>query len=289
MKLTRSTWVVVGLVCLIVGGAAVPARAQGVIGGAELTVLKAHGGSLSVDVPGVGEFNLTPGFDPEVSPRVWLGYQTCNGLAFKVRFWKFDQEVSGTETFDSSDYDLGVGLEAETLDFELSQTGSFCNWEVEVAGGIRWAQLEDSLSIAEDSVSTPDSLAVIRDFHGMGPTVALAARRPIGCGGLALIGNMRLSLLYGDTTVALEEDGLIDSMLDLDGDLDWLDGLALEVDDHLVQIYEIQLGVEWTKCTRSGAKLYARAVLEAQTWQAPLIVDSTFGFVGPSFAFGIER
>ena len=91
----------------------------------------------------------------------------------------------------------------------------------------------------------------------------------------------------GDSTASIDDDGLIGNPFG--SDVNWLDGLTLEVDDQTMRIYEVAIGAEWSRCTCSGARLYARAVLEAQTWEVPFLVDTSFGFVGPSFAIGIER
>ena len=42
---------------------------------------------------------------------------------------------------------MALGLMARTLDLEMLQSVSFCRWDLGVSGGLRWARLEDELSI----------------------------------------------------------------------------------------------------------------------------------------------
>ena len=127
------------------------------------------------------------------------------------------------------------------------------------------------------SLAQGDEFVFGRRFEGVGPTVAFATRRPIGCRGLAMVGSMRASLLYGDANLALGGD-VIEDLFDATGDL------TAELGDDLSQVYEIRIGGEWSRVSKRGTVLTARAVLEAQSWEIQHL-----GFIGPAISLGIER
>jgi hypothetical protein len=104
-----------------------------------------------------------------------------------------------------------------------------------------------------------------------------------------LIAGARASLLFGESKLSLSENvlgGLI-------GDVapDGLSGTSLSANQHLLEIYEVKFGGEWSRPLGCG-RLFARAVYEAQAWElAPFVLgllDSNIGFVGASFSLGIE-
>jgi hypothetical protein len=254
-------------------------RTSGIIAGVEMPLLKAHYGACGVDVPGLFQLpEMTPSFDHETTPRFWLGVKSCDGLAMRFRYWEYDHSASAVDV--PNRYYVDMGLEAGTFDFEIAQTADFCNWQFEIGGGARWAKIDDDIHLDYDG----DPVSWSRSFEGGGPTFAVAVRRQLGIGQLALVGNFRASLIYGDTDLGLDFD------LGLDADT-----VAVGIDDQLVEIYEIQVGAEWSRMMCGGYRVAGRVVLEAQAWElapgpGPLgLFDTNIGFVGPSFALSIER
>ena len=255
-------------------------RTSGIIAGVEMPLLQAHYGACSLDMAsqGLAMPQLTPSFNHEATPRFWLGLKSCDGLAMRLRYWQYDHSASAVDV--PNQYYVAMGLEAENLDFEIAQTGHFCNWDFEIAGGARWAKIADAIYLDDDG----DWAAWAREFEGGGPMFAVAVRRQLGIGNLALVGNFRASLIYGDTDLALSYD--------FDEDAD---DITAGVGDHLVEIYEIQVGAEWSRMMCGGYRVAGRVVLEAQAWElapgpGPLgLFDTNIGFVGPSFALAIER
>jgi hypothetical protein len=262
-------------------------RRPGFLAGMELPLLQAHYGAGRIRVP--GEFRLsqcTPDFDHEATPRFWLGYESCDGLAMRVRYWQFDHTGSAVDA--QRQYYVQVGLAAEDLDFEIAQSAQLGRWEFELAGGARWAKVTDDIRVNWDG----DRSTWARRFEGGGPTLALGARRPLGVRGLGLVANFRASFIYGDTRATLSDE------LEIDEDI-WA-----VIDDHVLEIYEIQVGAEWSKTMSAGFRLTGRVVLEGQVWdlaQGPGalgladanlgsgVFDTNLGFVGPSFSLAIER
>jgi hypothetical protein len=208
---------------------------------------------------------------------VWLGYKGPEGLEFRVTYWGYDQSAR-------NDF-VELGLEAATFDFEVAQEGSFCNWDVEVSGGIRWARMEDAATLLDIA---DDPIVLGRDFEGTGLTAAMAVRRQLGQSGFAVIGSTRASLLYGESTafVAGDFSGMVGGNVPVSQ-------IAIVANDHVAQIYEIRVGGEWSRELDCGARLFTSVAYEAQVWElAPFalgLLDSNVGFVGPAFAIGIDR
>lgn len=269
----------------------------GFFGGAELTLLVAQTGGLGINIPDLntGNFQVTPEYDAAVSPRFWFGYQGPGGLAFRCRWWFYDQSARGTDLQgaqlpdidlpiidlpDQIDFDLSTRLRADALDLEIAETQSWCNWDFVLSGGLRYARVEETYRFG----SRDGNISIGRDFEGLGATVALNTLRPIGDKGFALVGGFRASLLYGESDL-----GISAADIGLDG---LGGGATLVAKQHMLENYEIQLGGRWSRDTDYG-RLFAQAVGEAQAWELPPVLlgigDANIGFVGASFAIGIER
>ncbi len=255
-------------------------RRSGLIAGMEMPLLQAHTGAISIREAGWYRLpKYTPDFDHEATPRFWLGYETCDGLSFRWRYWQYDHTTSAVDA--KRQYYVEAGLAAEDFDFEIAQRADLGNWEFELAGGARYAKLSDDLRISWDG----DLVLWERGFEGGGPTFALAARRPLALPGFGLVADFRASFIYGDTRAELLET--VDDQI--------ITEIWTAVDDQVTEIYEIQVGADWSCMTRGGWELTGRLVLEGQVWAlapgpAPLdAFDTTIGFVGPSFSLAIER
>jgi hypothetical protein len=235
-----------------------------------VALLTPRGGAFSVGIPGETELLIVPSFDMGASPRVWLGYQNASGVTGRVRYWQFDHSQS---TSGGALPDADLGLEAQTLDLEFGQVGHFCGWECEATGGVRWAMIRGDMRVDFDG----SDVILGRRFEGVGPTVAFATRRPFGCWGLAVVGSMRASLVYGNGTLSVEGDP-VEDLFGAAG------SLTADLGDDFSQIYEIRIGGEWSRAFRSGAVLTASAVLETQSWEVQHL-----GFIGPAFSLAIER
>src|SRR5688572_18662159 len=71
------------------GGCDPCCRPGGVIGGAEISFLKFH---ESQGTRGKDGTDLDPDYDPAY--RLWVGYQGCDGLGWRVRYWEFDHTTA---------------------------------------------------------------------------------------------------------------------------------------------------------------------------------------------------
>jgi hypothetical protein len=110
------------------------------------------------------------------------------------------------------------------------------------------------------------------DFEGWGPTVTAEGRLPIGCRPLALVGNLRGSLLFGDqkfSNTAQMTRG--------------------EKRDVMMQVIESQVGLEYRRCFLGGI-ISARALLEGQYWAlGEAGYSGDLGFFGGTFGIQYAR
>lgn len=68
--------------------------------------------------------------------------------------------------------------------------------------------------------------------------------------------------------------------------------LNVYADDHMMQINEVSLGVEWSLCFERGGKLSVAALWEAQAWEwAPVasLIHQDVGLTGPTFSVSHMR
>jgi hypothetical protein len=299
----------------------------GCYGGFEATILEARAGSttvlLSNDFPvdppdpldevelPISSFDFHTDYDLEFSPRVWLGYKGCSGLGVRLRWWYYDHSGAGEFEFNGLtegeeiflpnegedvivdvDSTLRTDLRVNSIDLEGTQDGQFHNWDFQIAGGVRYAKIDyDQVAEIEGEVDyvlePPDdfefeeTISAISEFEGVGPTIALAGRRPLFfVDGLAFLVNLRLAFLFGETDAELLAEEAFDEPVDV------------AFQEHMVQVWEAQVGFEYSRQLRNSARLFVGAFLEAQVWEwsTPLGVSSSdLAFFGPTAAVGLAR
>jgi len=256
--------------------------------GLDVTVLKPHMGTLGGGGFGHPEVDITPSFDYEVAPRVWLGWDNADGLGVRARYFTFDADA--TQALPANHPPLVLGglefqgtqtwLEAQTFDLEATQRGCLGHLQFQVAGGVRYAKMETGIgAFGLMYGEVPVAAGIGMDFEGVGPTVAIDVRRPFGSRGLALVGSARSSWMYGQTDFGLT-GGL--------GDIP----VSVYADDHMMQINELSLGIEWSRCLQRGGKVTVAALWEAQAWEwAPVagLIHQDIGLTGPTFSFSYMR
>ncbi|MGD9645948.1 MAG: Lpg1974 family pore-forming outer membrane protein [Pirellulales bacterium] len=195
----------------------------------------------------------------QYSPRVWLGYVGQAGLGARVRYWQFDHTSGGA----SRDIEQGGGdiltiatanrLRVYTIDAEVTQRAIFGRFVFNFAAGGRYAEFGSAINanfINQDDIGTA---LLGLSFAGGGPTLAAEAWRPL-FGGLALYGNGRASLLYGNSNTVFALN---------DGDDAFVQQLEQAT---LLPIFETQLGVQWTVLFSGGSTFFVRTGVEAQLW-----------------------
>jgi hypothetical protein len=288
------------------------------VGGASIVTLGEFPvGMGPVDVP-ITSLEFDPDYDLEFSPRVWGGYKGAAGFGVRGRWWWYDHGSGGRFAFNPLEVgvaepvdttgdgvaDVNVILDSATLrsnltlnsiDLEGTQDGNFHNWDFQIAGGVRYAKIEyDMIGSIAGNIEDPigelpagfepftDTISAASEFSGVGPTIALAGRRPLMfADGLAFMVGVRLAFLFGDSTATLTTENAFADPL-----------VASDFEEHLVQVWEVQVGLEYSRQLASGARLFGAAFLAAQVWEwnSPFGVSGgDLGFFGPTISVGIAR
>jgi hypothetical protein len=166
----------------------------------------------------------------EVAPQLWLGYLSDSGFGGRVRWWYFregtNQGISipagpaGGDTYLTSAGPLGFSafadndskpaslavttkLQIQVWDIEAMNSYQASRWNLLVAGGVRITQIDqryNAYAVGDSGGGTGAIAAAVlsgHNFYGAGPTIALEARRALGCSGLSLYSMARGAVLYG--------------------------------------------------------------------------------------------
>lgn len=214
------------------------------------------------DTPSVTNENGSISSDLEFGQRVFLGYEGDGGGGVRVRWFTFDQDLDYVGEAENGVVIPLAGtlnLDVDAIDSELTQRGSFRNWQWQGSAGARWARV----SLRENEINFEDipdfawagSTGV--EFSGAGPTFAVQGNRPILTEGFSIFGSARTALLYGDANVwsAFDSNGRYD------------------IHNEFVQVWELQAGAQMVN--EFDAFDFVSAIFwEAQRW------DSDSGFLG---------
>lgn len=213
------------------------------------------------------EVQLDPDYDHALTPRVIAGYRWCSGLGVRGRYWVFDQSaipLSASETIGTvfATETLAGSLNVRVADAEFTKMLACGAFKVELGGGVRYGKVEmgasatDTFLLSDGSTFSQTTLGN-SNFEGVGPTAAIEARHCLGHSPFAVVGNLRGSLLFGQT---LFYRAKFDSSAP--------DNLAenfVRGSDDVVPVLESQVGIEYSKQYRCGV-LSARVAMEAQWW-----------------------
>lgn len=252
-------------------------RASGIIAGAELTFLKPHS---TTGIQGLAQ-DLEFGY--ELAPRFWAGYQGCDGLGWRIRYWEFDHQQSATvgpPTFPITD---SINYETYVIDLEFVDSMCLgCYWDATFFAGFRYLEFSQQRLQALVLGGVPVAVDGNQfENSSIGLTVGGELRRSIGCG-LAAFGNVRASVLMGDED---ETAAVLGGWVPVDREL-----------DNIYYIWEAQLGAQWTRPLPTCGCWFVRAALEAQIWDnftpGRDVINEDFcdwGLGGFAFSAGIIR
>ncbi|NLY02022.1 MAG: hypothetical protein GXY83_38555 [Rhodopirellula sp.] len=313
--MTKSTWRVVTVVVAWSIVSIIPAVAQdlgvpcmdcdetceaicpGFIAGAEMVILRPYASDPKNLTISNGEetFSLTqPDNSFDICPRFWLGYVGSRGLGARARYFKFDHGLDAesllletTENTPIFGTDLRItgagGLTVYAVDVEAFQQVALGQWNASFGGGVRAGGLGRTFAFAVEPLDEPiQSAELSKEFDGVGPTVFAEFHRPLGCRGLALVANVRGSVLFGQERLGIAGTG--DELLGLS---------ASEKHDAIVGVGEIQLGGEWTRPLDCGGNLLVNALWEGQIWSGSGaildVISNDVGLIGCSIGVGMVR
>lgn len=251
------------------------------------------------------QINLTSGqqtlhpfsFDYDVTPKVWLGARTANGLGIHADYWQYHHSsnravavADGSNIFASNATtvifpativandpgevlvsDSSLETQIVTLMGTLSKTTQ--SIEMRAGVGLRYALLDQELATSvSDSLGIPQGLlSWSRRFEGLGPAADVEARRRLGESGFSLLAAGGGSLLFGSKT--LHRLVLGDVGVPPAAPL-----LRLDDADEVVGVGNLNFGLEWAQefCNRTEVSIQGR--YDGQLWAeagAP-----TLGFLG---------
>lgn len=233
--------------------------------GFELAILKPHTGSISGNIPAFGASGvLTPTYDYELSPRVYLGRERCDGLGVRATYWQFDHGTNDVGAFG-----ITTGLEIHALDFDVTHRSEFCGSDVLLSAGLRYGDLE-----ADVRSPAFGGEFLHFDSDGWGPTIGATLRRDLGTTAWDIFVGGRASLLLTDSSINIPTV------------------VTANVSDSTMQIWECRIGVERKRQLRCrDAQLVSQFAFEAQNWQSGAIaglISPNFGLAGPTFRLGLE-
>ncbi|MCO6457763.1 MAG: hypothetical protein J5I93_20860 [Pirellulaceae bacterium] len=233
----------------------------GIVGGVDLTLFKFYARQGAGGDSNAGNVDdYFPEYGYLGHGRYWIGYELDSGWGIRGRMFRWQ----GTESY------LGIDREQEFEIYDIESTVDMCvmGWDLTGIGGIRWGSIE--LNGTDFGGIDPYR------FEGVGMTVGVDFRRGVW-GNLAVVGGVRYSVLYGETEFTPVSNSVLDNTF--------------------MDITEVRLGVEWSRETRLGGRVFASAVWEQQVYGTetylPFAIDpETLGDVslaGPVFSVGFDR
>jgi hypothetical protein len=183
--------------------------------------------------------------------------ENCTGLGVQFQYFEFDHSVDYNGEWENGvdlDFAGQIDVDVYAFDAEVTQRGCFRNWDLLVSGGLRAGGVGiQQGGTLYDSVASFYDLPSGSEFDGVGPTVALAAERPLGCTGLSLIGRARASLLFGDLDTTPTFGSSVSP-------------ITRTVHDN-VQVTEIQFGLNYRRCLGPADGSFG-VFWEAQRWDS---------------------
>lgn len=249
-------------------------------------------------------------YDLEFTPRVFLGWRFQGGNGLRVSWWQFDNSASiaaanppangfgsithptfgGVDissTIATDTFTAATDLNAFTIDLEATKEASLCGWEIGVAGGIRYASAEQGYfaEVRDAADVLLGQIAFGQQIEGFGPTLSLAASRPLHRD-LSLFVRGRASVLFGDgeSTLAAIEDADLATPFNT---------TATTNRDDVLSIAEIQIGLHWqaAQCHGYCYRPFLSTALEGQIWNGAgnaTSEEGTLGFYGFNTAIGVS-
>ncbi len=164
------------------------------------------------------------GLDSDDAYRVVIGYQGCDGLGLRVRWFDFEgAQQTGTAT-------TVTGLDVQYIDLEITSCFTLCNLQGVVSAGYRHAEYD---AFTADAVGVPDE-----SFDGDGITFGITLNRQVSCN-LSVFLWAQHSMLFGD------------------------DNGTNDYDDVVMGWTEAQIGVQYSTCF-AGYNAFVSGGVEAQ-------------------------
>lgn len=218
---------------------------------------------------------LDPDYSCGLSPRIYVGTRDCDGLGTRVRYWYYNESANPlaftevTEEFGQttiSDSLLKARLQVQALDWEATKRLLDGRFALELSGGVRYAKTKVHASFDfQQQIQGPFPFDTFTSyvgraaFEGVGPTISAEGYHRLGNGNFSVVGNLRGSLLFGNSSFRAE------STTSQTGSPSVLRLLANQGKDDLVPVIEAQFGAEYARQVGHG-RLAVRGLMEGQWW-----------------------
>ncbi|MCA9041539.1 MAG: hypothetical protein KDA65_14395 [Planctomycetaceae bacterium] len=249
-------------------------------------------------------------YDYEFTPRVWAGWESCDGHGFRFSYWQFDHDLASgelyvdvnqlafVEVFEANgqlrrNAFAGPGetltsshsMNLQTADFEFTSRHKFCKHNVLVGAGIRYAKMDQRM------IGTAYSAGWVVDelvdhehgFEGFGPTLSVEWNRPFdSCSGLSVYSRARGSILFGDAYQNVYEVKNAGANV----------GYDTYSGDESLAIGELGLGLQYSMLVGCDWELFLRGGYEAQLWWdagGPVRTQGDMALHGLSLGFGFNH
>jgi hypothetical protein len=236
---------------------------------AEALFLKYHRAD-GVDSPNATQdASLAAEFDYNLCPRITAGVALTDTLGVRLRYWSYEEESSLSTVSAVATNQFFIHLDTYNVDLEVFDVFALnCNWELELAGGIRYNDFFEQYRPNEATSFAPD----YNQFNSLGGMVSAEVRRKV-CGHGALFARVRYVVLVDDHEVAFNSTATN----------------PFTMTDVIHSQMELALGGLYLVPVSDKCKLLLRASLEWQEWRE---YDQIFQFNGAStvgfFGFGFS-
>lgn len=233
------------------------------------------------------------------------GTQATIASAAPLGLMAFGDTVGVQHGAEATSFNVTTELSVQVGDLEVVQGFPAAGGKFLVAGGLRLARIDQTYNAFDAQSGGPAELRSLRssyNFAGVGPTLALEARRPLGDSGLSLYGMARGSVVFGSA----QQNALFFGQ-ELRND-DPNPQFAAEHRSRALPIAELETGVEYGRCVGSSW-LFGEVALVGQEWFGagsasrsanatvattlrPALggaaLDSNIAFLGLSIRMGLE-
>lgn len=285
--------------------------APGCYGGFEFLWLRPSFGqdvALIIDPP-IGNTLVPFEYDNSLTPRAWLGWQSCRGNGARFTYFGYSDEadpvsvtaVAGATPVYVTVFGAGSNLTrnatanpGETLTsrhrlrlqaYDIEATQQFClaSTQMMFGLGVRIADIDQMLRAdVHDATSGAAQEAVSNhlEFQGAGPTASLWLTRQIMASRFSFYSNLRGAFLIGDTDQRIYQmKGAFTTELE-----------DRAVHREILTNAECSVGLQFGQSLTPRCGAFLRAGYEGQIWMdagGPVNSDSTLGFDGITFALGL--
>lgn len=273
---------------------------SGFVGGAGLMFLKPfwenNPAFTATNAPGNNIRNFDFNYDYEMAPLGWVGYVNDSGFGVRGRWFQFDHSADVSQGVAAvppvvtgggpggiivggpgATYNYQSDLNLDVFDLEATQAIDHGPWSWVGSAGVRYLQISQHYNIFEffPGFFSGRQLISAHNFHGVGPTLSLEGRRVIGCSGFSMFGNIRQSILVGDSLY----DGTLTNPF-----FPNLNTQTLFSSWSPVSITELELGVEYAM-QLGYATGFLRGSIVYQYWQGV----GNASYSDPTFTGNFDR